>query len=92
MLTRDRTYSIKSFNGRPIDTLDEMCPCRTCFIIHQNHNECFTRFSIGCPEYLPEPDHISNKQGLRCIRCGKNYNITKVKLPRGASDYGLSIY
>ena len=80
MKVRDRTIKSKDdYAGRPVEALNEACPCRPCYHPHDcGHTDwdgkwvvvmrCITRDNKGCPEER-EPEHVYKGQGKVCRRC-----------------------
>ena len=86
---RDKTKKRSEYKGRITDARDELCPCRSCYNAHDCghldyrgkqlvHMACATRWNNGCPQPLPEPEHIfkSEKANI-CKRCGFDRRCVK---------------
>ena len=80
MQVRDRTRKVSEHKGRNTDACEAVCPCRPCYRPHdcgyflrgdwKVNMECVTRYHQGCPQPLPEPEHLPAQRGGRCQRCG----------------------
>lgn len=80
MIVRDLTQKKTEYKGQPTFASDIHCPCRPCFNAHDCgkfnggkwHKDfcCATNYNGGCPDPIPEPSHILNRQ-KRCERCGQ---------------------
>lgn len=86
MIVRDRMLKLTDYKGRRTEADDRLCPCRACYNPHDCGYystkrvtilewvvmmECATRWNRGCPEPLPEPQHVySGARGRTCKRCG----------------------
>lgn len=71
-LVRDKTKQKTEHLGKFIWAAENDCPCRSCYHVHlisTDDYRCLRNHCHGCPDPLPEPEHIWNKRG-RCIRCG----------------------
>lgn len=79
MKVSDYTKPISEDRGRLTDAYDEVCPCRPCYAPydfgrtdsqgrHIENIECATRHNHGCPNPLPEPEHMLIRSG-DCKRC-----------------------
>lgn len=85
MKVRDRTKSSSEYKGRSTYAIDKYCPCRSCWNSHDcgkfeggrwhANMACATNYNTGCPNPLPEPQHIW--KGKTCVRCGARLKIDK---------------
>ena len=81
MKVRNHIKLVSEYKGRWTDASDAECPCRPCFSPHDCgfrassgkwviSMECSTRYNSGCPDPIPEPQHIfKNKNSRKCVRC-----------------------
>lgn len=82
MQVRNKQYKVSDHLGSWTDASDEECPCRSCFHPHDFGFNlisgykvlmlCMTRERGGCPDIIPEPEHVYTKNGKVCKRCGHN--------------------
>ena len=82
MIARDLTKLKSDYKGHPCFVIDSKCPCRPCYNCHDCtppnpvHTKeiyssifhCATNWNKGCPDLIPEPNHILNTQKT-CKRC-----------------------
>ena len=83
MNVRDKSRT--GYKGRIGWALDELCPCRPCFNMHDCgytnsqgkwvlHMHCATSWNKGCPDDIDRiPAHIYTSPRSRvCLRCGQH--------------------
>ena len=82
MKVRDKTKPKKSYKGRAVEAPYSICPCLSCFNVHDygyrgsngkwiENFHCATNYNQECPSPLPEPVHI--------IRPSKNIERRNMK-------------
>ena len=76
--SRDKTYGVDTRAGRETNTIDEMCACRSCYIVPEKGgtDNCLTYDTKGCPMPLKDPEHLMSKSGARCVRCGHRFSYS----------------